>query len=166
MTMERAVRRAVYKIDPDQPLYGVQTLEGVRSDSLAPKRLTAVLLALFAGVALAITAAGIMGVMALSVSQRTQEIGIRMALGASPTRVLTMVVSQGMWLVLAGLALGIAGSLAATRVMGGLLYGVAPTDPATFVAVSAALALCAAAACILPARRAATIDPMKALRSE
>ena len=166
MGLARQVSDALYRIDPDQPVYGMKTLEEVRSESLAPKRLTTILLGLFAAVALVITAAGITGVMALSVSQRTQEIGVRMALGASPVQVLVMVVRQGMSLVLIGLALGIAGALGLTRVMQGLLFGVTPTDPVTFLSVSAVLALCAAAACFLPARRAATIDPIAALRSD
>ena len=160
------LRKAIYAVDQDYAIDQVQTLETVRQESMASPRLTAVLLGLFAMLALLITAAGLAGVMALSVSQRTREIGIRMALGASASSVLRMVLRQGMTLVLLGLALGVVGALLLTRLMTTLLFAVEPTDPLTFLAVSAVLALVAAIACFMRARRATLIDPLAALRSE
>ncbi len=161
-----ALRAAVREVNATVPVDRIQTLEKVKSESLANPRLTAGLMTLFAGLALLITAAGIGGVMAVTVSQRTHEIGIRMALGASPAQVQRMVLRQGLTVVAGGLALGIAGAMVLGDVMKKLLFAVQPTDPATFVAVSVVLLLCAAVACWLPARRAATIDPMIALRTE
>ncbi|MFY9571248.1 MAG: ABC transporter permease [Blastocatellia bacterium] len=166
MSIKNLMREAVYAVDPETAIDRVQTLEQVRSDAVASPRLTAVLLALFAGLALLITAAGIAGVMALSVSQRTHELGVRLALGASPRRVLSMVMRQGMTFVLIGLSIGIVGALLLGRLMTSLLFAVAPTDPITFVAVSVVLILVAAAASFAPARRVTSIDPMLALRSE
>jgi len=163
--LERALRTAVYAIDPQTPVYGVQTLAEARTQSLASPRLTALLLALFAVVALAITAtaAGVAGLVAFSVSRRTHEIGIRMALGALPGEVLWMVLRQGA--VLVGLSLGAAGALALTRWMSGLLFEVGPADPLTFLAVALMLLAVAALASWVPARRATAIQPMVALRS-
>lgn len=164
--LEREVRNSLYSIDPEQAIHAFQTLESVRSESLAPKRLTTTLIGLFAAIALLITAAGIAGVMALSVSQRTQEIGIRMALGATPESVLRMVLGQALRLVALGLVVGAGGALGLAHLMNGLLYGVAPTDPLTYATVALVLLLAAVAACYAPARRAATIEPMRALRFE
>ncbi len=162
--MEKTVRQIIRGVDPEQPVYGFRTLEEVRAESIAPKRLTAVLLGSFAGLALAIAAAGIAGVLAFSVSQRTHEIGIRMALGASRGRVLRMVLGQAAPLILLGLALGLAGALGVTHLLSGLLFGVEPTDPTTFLAVSLLLVSVAAAASLVPARRATEVHPMAALR--
>jgi predicted permease len=162
--MERQIRNAVYALDPDQPVDRFRTIAEVRSASLESPRLTAWLLGLFALLALVITAAGIAGVVAFSVNQRIQEFGIRMALGAQRVTVLTMVLRQGLQLVLIGLAMGLAGALVVTRVLTTLLFGVQPTDAITFVAVSMVLVAVAAAACLVPARRAASVDPMVALR--
>jgi predicted permease len=162
--MERQVRNAVHAIDPDQPVDHFRTVAQVRDASLESPRLTAALLGLFALLALVITAAGIAGVVAFSVNQRTQEFGIRMALGARRASVLGMVLRQGISLVLAGLAIGMAGALVLTRVLTTLLFGIQPTDAVTFLAVSMVLVAVAAAACIIPARRAASVDPMVALR--
>src|SRR5262249_19843618 len=137
-----------------------------RSDSIAAPRLTANLLALFALLALAIAAAGIGGVMALSVSQRMHEIGVRMAIGAKPFDIVAMILRQGMLLALVGVALGLAGALAPARAVKNLLFGVAPDDPATFVTVAVVLGFAALAACYTPARRAARVDPLLALRTE
>jgi putative ABC transport system permease protein len=164
--MAEALRQTIHRIDPEIAVDRVQTLEQVRSESVSSPRLTAILLAMFAGLALVITAAGIAGVMALSVSQRTHELGIRMALGASQGRVLGMVIRQGMFMVGIGLALGIAGALLLSQVMGALLYSVEPTDPLTFFAVSFVLLAVAVLACFAPARRVTTIDPMIALRGD
>ena len=164
ITMARQVREAVYSIDPNQPIDHFRTLADVRSTTLDSPRLTATLLGLFALLALVITAAGIAGVIAFSVNQRTQEFGVRMALGAPRGSVLAMVLGQGLRLVLAGLAIGMAGAIVLTRVMTTLLFGVEPTDALTFLAVSMVLVAVAAAACLIPARRAASVDPMVALR--
>ena len=164
VTMARQVREAVYSIDPNQPIDHFRTLAEVRSATLDSPRLTATLLGMFALLALVITAAGIAGVIAFSVNQRTQEFGVRMALGAPRATVLAMVLRQGLRLVLAGLAIGMAGAIVLTRVMTTLLFGVEPTDALTFLAVSMVLVAVAAAACLIPARRAASVDPMVALR--
>ena len=162
--MERQIRSALRSIDPDQPVDHFRTVAQVRSASLQPPRLTAALLGLFALLALVITAAGIAGVIALSVNQRTQEFGIRMALGAQRASVLGMVLRQGLQLVLTGLAIGLAGAVVLTRVLSTLLFGVEPTDALTYLAVSMVLVAVAALACFVPARRAASVDPMVALR--
>ena len=166
MSMARLMREAIYEVDPETAVDNIQTLERVRSESLASPRLTTVLLGMFAALALVITAAGIAGVMALSVSQRTHELGVRMALGATSARVMAMVMRQGMTLVVAGLALGVVGALALTQLMSALLFSVEPSDPITFLAVALVLIAVAAVSCFLPARRVTTIDPMIALRSE
>ncbi len=165
-SIARDVIAVVHQIDPQQPVAHVQTLKQVRDDSLASPRLTAILLSLFAVLALVITAAGISGIVALAVSQRTHEIGIRMVLGATPADVLRMVLLQGMAPVLIGLCLGVVGALALTRVMSGLLFGIEPADPLTFVTALLVSAVIAAAACLWPARRATSIQPLVALRAE
>ena len=164
--MMAQLRQAVYAVDPENAIDQAQTLENVCNESIASPRLTAALLGMFAALAVFITAAGIAGVMALTVSQRTREIGIRMALGASASGVLRLVLRQGLTLVLVGLALGVAGAFALTRMMSTLLFAVEPTDPLTWLAVALALAAVAALACFAPARRATSIDPLTALRSD
>jgi predicted permease len=159
------LREAIRRADPQQPVTSIETIDEVRDNSLAPRRLIATLLGLFALLALVITAAGIGGVLAFSVSQRTQEIGIRMALGASRSEVLRMVLQQGLKLVILGLALGTIAAYFLTRLMTGILYAVPPGDPLTFAAVEAVLLAVAALACLLPARRATAINPMVALRA-
>jgi predicted permease len=158
------VGRAVHELDPEQPVDRIRTLAEVRRDSVASPRLTAMLLGIFALVALLITAAGIGGVLALSVSQRTVEIGVRMAMGAERGAVMRMILGQGLGLVLAGLALGLLGATLLSRLIERLLFGVPPTDPLTYAAVAILLLAVAAAACLLPARRAASVDPLVALR--
>ena len=128
-------------------------------------RLTAILLAAFAGLALVITATGIAGVISFTVGQRRQEFGIRMALGALPGAVMRMVLGQGMRLVLLGLGIGVAIAFALSRLFASLLFETTPTDPPTYLAVATVLALVAAVACFVPARRATTVDPMVALRN-
>ena len=160
------LRQAVLDVDEDTAIVGVDTLEEARSDSLTTPRVTAELIALFAGLALIIAATGVGGILALMVSQRTQEMGIRMALGATPTAVLRMVLGQGLALVVSGLVIGLVGALALTRLMSSLLFGVTPTDPVTFAGVALVFLFAALAACYMPARRATRIDPLIALRSE
>jgi len=161
-----AIRKAVYGAGRNQTVYDVQTMEQVVSESMASQRFPMILLAIFAGLALLLASVGIYGVISYSVSQRTHEIGIHMALGAQKSDVLKMVVYQGLRLALAGVAIGIAGALALTRFLASLLYGVKPTDPVTFIAVSLILIAVALLACYIPARRAAKVDPMVALRYE
>ncbi|MGH9441474.1 MAG: ABC transporter permease, partial [Thermoanaerobaculia bacterium] len=156
---------AVHELDRTAPVSDIHTLERLRKSSLDSPRLTTTLFSGFALLALAIAAAGIGAVTAFSVGQRTREIGIRMALGASKGDVLRMVLRQGMRPVFIGLAIGLAGAFAFAHVLGALLYSVAPTDPLTFLAVSATLVATAALACLLPGRRATQVDPMMALRS-
>ena len=166
LSVAKIMREAIYEVDSDTAVDRVQTLEQVRSDAVASPRLTAMLLAMFAALALVITAAGIAGVMALSVNQRTHELGVRLALGATPGKVLGMVMRQGMSFVLVGLSVGVVGALLLGRLMSALLFAVEPTDPITFLAVALVLIAVAAAACFVPARRVTSIDPMLALRSE
>jgi predicted permease len=162
----RRVSGLVHEVDVRQPVSQIRTLEAIRSHSLAPPRLTAMLVTLFAAIALIITAAGIAGVVSFSVNQRTTEIGVRMALGAPKASVVRMIVRQGLTPVTVGLACGLAGALLMTRVVARLLFAVEPTDPITYAAVIGVLAAVAALACLVPARRAAAIDPMRALRAD
>lgn len=164
--MAHQFREAVYSIDPEQPVTHIRTLEEVRHGSMATPRLTTILLGLFAALALTITAAGLAGVISFSVSQRTHEIGIRLALGAGPRAVLSMIMRQGMGLIAAGVGLGVAGAYALGRIMSGLLFQVGPHDPPTYLSVAVILLAVAAAACFVPARRATGIDPLGALRTE
>src|SRR5262249_36289476 len=151
---------------PAQPLAVVKPMTELADDSLGARRFAMALLATFAAVALVLAAIGLYSVMSYVVAQRTHEIGIRMALGARAADVQRLVVKQGMKLSLFGFAIGLGGSFALTRVMAAILYGVHPTDPITMVAVGAVLALAAAIASWLPARRATRVDPMIALRQE
>jgi putative ABC transport system permease protein len=160
------LRTTVYAVDPNQPVENVRTLDDLRSEALAAPRLTATLLAIFATLALLVTLAGIGGVIATSVQQRTKEFGLRMALGARRDGVLLMVVRQGLTLVVIGLVLGIAGALAAGRVLSSYLYQTAPRDPMIFAGVAAVFILAGIVACLIPARRATTVDPLIALRAE
>ncbi|HEX8144061.1 MAG TPA: ABC transporter permease [Pyrinomonadaceae bacterium] len=162
----RLMRDAVHSVDPETAVDQVKTLQQVRDDAVASPRLTTWLLGLFAVLALIITAAGIAGVMALSVTQRTREIGIRMALGATRAGILAMLMRQGMLLVLLGLLAGVIGALALNRLIATLLFATPHADPITFAAVSFLLIFVAGAACLVPALRATGIDPMTALRSE
>ena len=159
-----AVRRALREIDPDQPVSDVRTLDEVMSETVARPRFNTLLLGLFAGLATLLAAVGIFGVMSYAVTLRTREIGLRMALGAQPGEVLRLILKQGLLLTTIGIAIGLAGALALTRVMSGLLFGVGSTDPATYAAIVLVLALVSLLACYLPARRAMRVDPLIALR--
>ena len=160
------IREAVHGFDPDAPIENVRTLDEIRDTSLATPRLTAVLLTIFAALALLVTVTGITAVIAQSVSQRTQEFGLRMALGASQQSVLRMVLGQGLTLVGIGLAIGIVASIGLARVLRSYLYQTTPTDPITFAGVAMAFVIAGTLACLGPAWRATTVDPMKALRAE
>ncbi len=161
-----AVRREVASMDPTVPVSRVATLDERLSESVAPRRFNMLLLALFAGIALALAAVGIYGVMAYSVTLRTHEIGVRMALGAQKSDVLRMVVGEGLKLAIIGVAIGVTGALLLTRFLSSWLFGVKPTDPFTFAAVSALLMMVGLVACYIPARRAAQVDPIATLRCE
>jgi putative ABC transport system permease protein len=166
MSLVGAVQSEVRAIDKDQPVYQIRTMEELVAESVATRRFAMLLLGLFSAVALILAAVGIYGVMAYSVTQRTHEIGIRMALGARAGDVIKLIVGQGLVLVGVGLALGLAGAFAATRLVSRLLYGVSSTDPLTFAGVTLLLAAIAFAASYIPARRATKVDPNVALRSE
>ena len=159
-----AVRGAIRDVDPALAVFGVEPLDVTVSRSVSQRRFMMLLVGLFAAVALVLAAVGVHGVLSYTVAQRTREIGIRMALGARPGRVVGLIVGQGLWLALIGVAIGFAGAVALTRVLERLLFGVTPTDPVTFLTVGGFLVAVALAASYVPARRAARIDPLVALR--
>jgi len=165
-SMAQAVKQQIWKVDSQLPITEVKTMNEVSAASFAARRFNMLLLAIFAGLALVLAAVGIYGVMSYAVTQRTQEIGIRMALGARATDVLKLIIKNGMALTLLGVVIGVAGALALTRLLTTLLFGVTPTDKPTFIAVSGVLILVALVACYLPARRATKVDPLVALRYE
>ncbi len=166
MSVNTAVRAALHDVDPQLAVDRVKTIEQWRDESVTAPRVMTILLGLFAGLAMIIAAGGIAGVMALSVSQRSSELGIRMALGASRDSIVMMVMRQGLALVIAGTVLGLAGALALTRLLSSLLYDTSPTDTMTFIAVSGLFVAVAAIACFIPARQVTSIDPLRALRQE
>jgi putative ABC transport system permease protein len=165
-SLTAAVRQEIHALDPDLPVYNVRTMGQRVDDSLARRRFAMLLLTVFAACALGLAAVGTYGVIAYLVSQGTREVGIRMALGATPSAVLLMIVRQGMTVAAAGVLVGLGGTFVLTRFMRGLLYGVTPSDPFTFTVIGALLGLVALVASYVPARRAARIDPMVSLRSE
>jgi putative ABC transport system permease protein len=166
VAMAPVIRKHLAAVDPTQSLFAVKTMEAALSDSIAPRRFNLLLLGSFALVAVALAVIGVYGVVAYAVAERTQEIGIRLALGADRARVVHMIVRQGMWGVMAGLLGGLAGAWAATRLMSSLLYGVQPHDLATFATITIALVAIAFMACAVPALKAAFVDPVVALRAE
>ncbi|HEV8485016.1 MAG TPA: FtsX-like permease family protein, partial [Blastocatellia bacterium] len=156
----------IQAIDKDQPLANVRTLAWRLDEYLAPRRFNLLLLSIFAVTSLVLGSVGVYGVISYMVAERTHEIGIRLALGAGPLRVIRLVLRRCLSLTVWGISIGLAAALALTRVMSGLLYGVSPTDVATFVAAALILTAVAFAAAVLPARRATRVDPISALRCE
>lgn len=164
--MTAAIRNEILAVDKDQAVFKITTMEQLLGDSISLRRFSMLLLIIFAGIALTLATVGIYGVISYSVSQRSHEIGVRLALGAGRKDILRLVVGQGMTLTLTGVAIGLAAAFGLTRVMEGLLFGVSATDPVTFVLISIVLAGVALGACFVPARRATKVDPMIALRCE
>jgi putative ABC transport system permease protein len=164
--LQQAIRHAVKAIDKDQPLTEMRTLEQIKSESMASDRLESLLLGVFAGIATLLSAVGIYGVISYSVAQRTHELGIRAALGASTGSLLGLVLRGGMLMTGIGLTLGFVSALGLTRLMESLLFGVGARDPITIAAVAGILACVALLACYIPAYRATQVDPMAALRHE
>jgi putative ABC transport system permease protein len=165
-SMAGAIRAAVWAVDKDQPISSVRTMEQVYAVAVSRERFNALLLSLFAGLALVLALVGLYGVTSYAVTQRTHEIGVRMALGAQQGEVLRLIIKQGMALTFLGVALGLGVAVAVTRLMTGILYGVTATDPITFAGVAILLAVVAFLACYIPARRATKVDPLVALRYE
>jgi putative ABC transport system permease protein len=166
LTIQKSIREAIHSVDKSQALSDVRTVEQIKDQSLATNRLQSVLMGIFGTVALILAGIGIYGVISYSVAQRTHEIGIRAALGASGGNLLRLVLRRGLTLALVGLVIGFAGAMGLTRWMTRILYGITARDPATLVSVAAVLALVAASACYVPARRATKVDPLVALRSD
>jgi putative ABC transport system permease protein len=161
-----SARNQVKLLDPDQPIYNIRTMDEIRGQSVAPQRLNLMLLSIFAGIAFVLAIVGIYGVMSYAVTQRTHEIGIRMAIGAQPRDVFRMILGQGMFLTIIGIVAGLLGAFALTRLMATMLFSVKPTDPATFAAVALLLIGVALLACYIPGRRATKVDPVNSLRYE
>jgi len=166
LSMASAVRSQVVALNKDQAVFNVRTMEQIVARSVAARRFFMLLLTVFSVVALALASLGIYGLMSYAVAQRAREIGVRMALGAQASDVLKLVIGQGMMLALVGVALGLVASVALTRTMKDLLFGVRATEPATFVAIALLGTLVALLACWIPARQATKVDPMIALRNE
>lgn len=166
MQLAAAIRESIWSVDKQQPVAGIMPLEELIDEDLAPRKLQASLLGGFAGFALLLASLGIYAVLSFSMAQRTQEIGVRMALGAHPRDVLRIVLGEGLRLAVIGVVLGIGAALILTRVLGHLLYGLSTSDPETFVVVAGVLLFVALAACFIPARRAMRLDPMQALHYE
>ena len=166
MALAPAVKAAIARVDKEQAVTRVRTMEEVAAQSMAQPRFRAQLVGTFGALALVLAAVGIFGVLAFSVSRRTREFGIRMALGARSADVLRMVAGNGLRIAFTGIAIGLAGAAALTRSLAALLYGVKAADPVTFLAAPLVLAVVALAACAAPAWRASRVDPAEALRQE
>jgi putative ABC transport system permease protein len=160
------VQDVVFRIDRGIPVHDVRPMSAFVDDVMAPRRFSLILVLIFGGIALTLASIGLYGVIAYSVTQRTHEMGIRMALGAGPKEILCLVVGQGLALAVPGIVIGLAGALVLMRLMSGMLFGVSPTDFTTYAACAGMVALVATAACYIPARRASRLHPMKALRYE
>jgi len=166
LSLATSLRRAVHEVDPALPVYQVMTMDERLSNSVAARRFNLLLLGGFAVLALVLAGVGVYGVISYVVTARTHEVGIRMALGAQRVDVLRLFIKQGMVRVLIGVGLGLFGAFALTRVMTSMLFGVSANDPTTFAVVASLLCLIAVMACYFPARRAARVDPLVALRHE
>jgi putative ABC transport system permease protein len=164
--MLNTMRQQVSELDPALPIFGIQTMREIRNNNVAPERLNLGLLGGFAALALVLAVIGLYGLLAFTVTQRQREIGVRLALGAQRYQVLNLIVGQGCRLIAFGIALGLLGSFALTRVLSALLFEITPTDTLTFSTVTIVLFAVALAACYIPARRAANVDPIVALRHE
>jgi putative ABC transport system permease protein len=156
----------VSQFDANLPVSNIATMDSIVSRSVAPRRFNMSLLAVFAAIALVLAIVGIYGVLAYSVARRTAEIGLRAALGATPRNILTLIIAQGMQPIAIGIALGLAGALGLSRSLTGMLYGIQPADPLTYVSVAGLMLLVALFSCYVPARRALRVDPAIALREE
>jgi putative ABC transport system permease protein len=161
-----SARNQIRNLDSDQPIYNIRTMDEIRGESIAPQRLNLTLLTIFAAIAFVLAVVGIYGVMSYAVTQRTHEIGIRMAIGAQPRDVFRMILGQGMFLTIIGMVAGLLGAFALTRLMATMLFNVKPTDPLTFAAVAFLLIAVALIACYIPGRRATKVDPVDSLRYE
>jgi putative ABC transport system permease protein len=165
-SLTEPLRQAIWKVDPDQPMWKIRTVKFLVDRNTADRKFLMALMGIFAMLALLLTSIGLYGVVSYLVNQRTQEIGIRMALGAQVADIMTMILKQGMVMVLTGVALGLAAAWMLTRLMSRLLYQVSATDPATFSSIALLLIVVAFFACFIPARRATRVDPLTALRYE
>jgi putative ABC transport system permease protein len=161
-----AIRAELRAMNPDLPIYNIKTVDALVDESVAPRRFALTLIGVFAALALLVASIGIYGVISYSVTERTQEFGLRMALGAMRGDVLRIVLGRGLRMVGIGIAVGTLGALAVTRVLAGYLFGVTDHDPATFMTVAGISVLVALVACVVPALRATRVDPMVALRNE
>ena len=166
MSLIASARGAAQAIDPSLPVFNVKTMETVIADSVSGNRMNALMLGLFAALALTLATLGVYGVMSYTVEQNTREIGVCMALGVEPRDVMRLIIGQGLSLTATGLAVGLTAAVALTRLMKTLLFGVSATDPLTLIAAPLLLAFVALLACYVPARRATKVDPMIALRGE
>jgi putative ABC transport system permease protein len=165
-SLEKSIRQAIAGVNRNQPLNNVRTLQRIMDDSATNSRMEAMLLTIFSGIALVLASIGIYGVLAYAVAQRTHELGVRAALGASRSTLLSLVLVRGLILALIGLLIGLGGALGLTQYISTILYNVPPRDPVTLAWVAAVLSGVALLACYIPARRATTVDPMVALRYE